>query len=166
MEFLYSLIPADIYWSILLILHGLLSVALIGALSHQAYSVFKSKKSSSANILERFGSVQSSLYTQSVCVLWVLAFIFGGWIYAKYRIAIRIPMEQQGFWLTQGFFELKEHLITVGFFLLPGYYALWKYDLQHDFNRAKKYLTLTLALICWYSFLVGHIVNNVRGFGS
>ncbi len=166
MEFLYSFIPADIFWSILLIIHGLLSVALLGAMSHQAYSLFRKQKSSNKNIIDRFGSVQSSIYTQAICILWILTFLFGGWIYAKYRIAIRIPMEQQGFWLTQGFFELKEHLITIGFFLLPGYYALWKFDVENEFSKAKKYLTLTLTFICWYSFLVGHIVNNVRGFGS
>jgi hypothetical protein len=23
-----------------------------------------------------------------------------------------------------------------------------------------------LAFICWFNFLVGHVLNNVRGFGS
>ena len=26
--------------------------------------------------------------------------------------------------------------------------------------------TMALAAMCWYMFLTGHIVNNVRGFGS
>ncbi len=168
MEFIYSLIPVEVFWSILLIVHGLLSVALLGALSHQAFSLVKLDKRAtpqSNSIVHRFSSVQSSLYTHTVCTMWILSFIFGGWIYAKYRIAIRIPMEQQGMWLTQGFFELKEHLVSLGFFLLPGYYALWNSG-TNEYSKAKKYLTLTLAMICWYSFIVGHIVNNVRGFGS
>ena len=168
MEFIYSLIPVEVFWSILLIVHGLLSVALLGALSHQAFSLVKLDKRAtpqSNSIVHRFSSVQSSLYTHTVCTMWILSFIFGGWIYAKYRIAIRIPMEQQGMWLTQGFFELKEHLVSLGFFLLPGYYALWNSG-TNLYSKAKKYLTLTLAMICWYSFIVGHIVNNVRGFGS
>jgi hypothetical protein len=41
-----------------------------------------------------------------------VTFIFGAWIYTKYRIYVRIPIEEQGFWKTQGFFEMKEHLET------------------------------------------------------
>jgi hypothetical protein len=166
MEFIYSLIPVEVFWSILLIIHGLLSVALIGAISHQASALLKNHRITGTGIVNRFGSVQSSLYTSAICVLWTLSFLFGGLIYAKYRIAIRIPMEQEGLWLTQGFFELKEHLITIGFLLLPGYYALWNYDSLQEHQTAKKCVTITLAVVCWYSFIVGHILNNVRGFGS
>jgi hypothetical protein len=27
-------------------------------------------------------------------------------------------------------------------------------------------VTALLAFICWFNFLVGHVLNNVRGFGS
>jgi hypothetical protein len=27
-------------------------------------------------------------------------------------------------------------------------------------------VTLVLAVMCWFLFIVGHIVNNTRGFGS
>jgi hypothetical protein len=27
-------------------------------------------------------------------------------------------------------------------------------------------LTLMLAFIVWWGFLVGHVLNNIRGFGS
>jgi len=30
----------------------------------------------------------------------------------------------------------------------------------------RKWLTVTMAGMCWFIFLTGHIVNNVRGFGS
>ena len=39
-------------------------------------------------------------------------------------------------------------------------------ELNESFIKARSYLTAMLAIICWFSFLVGHIVNNVRGFGS
>jgi len=90
----------------------------------------------------------------------------GGYIYAQYRIAIRIPLEASGYWRTQGFFELKENWSSMGLFLLPGYYAMWCMQLNESFIKARSYLTAMLAIICWFSFLVGHIVNNVRGFGS
>jgi hypothetical protein len=99
-------------------------------------------------------------------VLWVLAFILGGWIYAKYRISVRIPIEQEGFWKTLGSFELKEHLTTIGLGLLPVYWHLWKNARNAAYSSARKWLTVVLAAICWYAFLVGHVVNNTRGFGS
>jgi hypothetical protein len=34
------------------------------------------------------------------------------------------------------------------------------------YDSARKWLTVTLAAFVWFMFLVGHIVNNVRGFGS
>jgi hypothetical protein len=32
--------------------------------------------------------------------------------------------------------------------------------------RTRAALTSTLPLIVWWSFLIGHVVNNIRGFGS
>ena len=114
----------------------------------------------------RFRSVSGPSYAAAVCVLWVLAFIFGAWIYTKYRIYVRIPIEQAGFWKTQGVFELKEHLTSIGLGLLPFYWYLWKNFRNAAYASARKWLTVVLAAICWFAFLVGHIVNNVRGFGS
>jgi hypothetical protein len=70
-----------------------------------------------------------------------------------------------GFMKTQGFFEMKEHLVSFGIFLLPAYFSIWKLQ-GHDFDVPKKYLTYMLCFIAWFSFLVGHVVNNVRGFGQ
>ena len=99
-------------------------------------------------------------------MLWIVTFTFGAWLYTKYRINVRIPIEQAGFWKTQGFFEMKEHLATIGLGLLPIYWYLWKNSRQADYDSARKWLTMYLAGACWFIFLVGHVVNNVRGFGS
>ena len=91
--------------------HALLAVALLGALTHQAASVLMPVRAANgpANFVTRFRSVHGAGYATAVCVLWVITFLFGAWIYTKYRIQIRIPIEQAGFWKTQGVFELKEH---------------------------------------------------------
>ena len=161
------------FWTILLIVHGLLAVALLGAISHQAASVLagfrmqhRTTEHAGDNFIERFSRVRGQGYASAVCVLWMATFLLGGWIYTKYRIAIRIPMEQEGFWKTQGAFELKEHLATIGLLLLPYYWSLWKGAPSQDGEKARRWITLILASIVWYLFLVGHIVNNVRGFGS
>jgi hypothetical protein len=167
MDFVFDYISVNTFWTILFIIHALLAVALLGALTHQAAALLAPPRAGAAGgFMTHFRSVSGPRYATAVCVLWVLAFIFGGWIYTKYRIYVRIPMEQQGFWKTQGVFELKEHVVTFGLGLLPIYWYLWKNARDAAYASARKWLTVVLASICWYAFLIGHIVNNVRGFGS
>src|SRR4051812_2855727 len=162
------LISVNAFWTILLIIHGLLAVALLGALSHQALAVLMPVRqvAGGAGFVTRFRAVTGPAYATAVCVLWVLTFIMGAWIYTKYRIYIRIPIEQFGFWKTQGFFELKEHIASFGLGMLPIYWYFWKNAQNPEYDSARKWLTVCLAFMCWFMFLVGHVVNNVRGFGS
>ena len=167
MDFVLDYISVTTFWTILFTLHALLAVALLGALTHQAAAVLAPARAGSGHsFVTHFRSVSGPRYAGAVCVLWILAFIFGGWIYTKYRIYVRIPIEQEGFWKTLGAFELKEHLVTIGLGLLPVYWYLWTSAHNAAYASARKWLTVVLAVICWYAFLTGHIVNNVRGFGS
>ena len=167
MDFVFDYISVNTFWTILLIIHALLAVALLGALTHQAASVLAPvRQAAGPGFVTRFRAVQGAAYATAVCVLWIVAFIFGAWIYTKYRIYIRMPIEEMGFWKTQGFFEMKEHLATIGLGLLPAYWYLWKNARTPEFDSVRKWLTVTLAGMCWAIFLIGHIVNNVRGFGS
>lgn len=156
------------FWTILLIVHELLAVMLLGALTHQAVAIMLPVRQSAGTpgFITRARRVSSSAYAAAVCVLWVLTFVIGAWIYAKYRIYIRIPIEQAGFWKTQGFFELKEHAASLGLGLLPVYRYLWKHSKDEGCDAARKGVTLWLCAACWFVFIVGHAVNNVRGFGS
>ena len=166
MDFLFDYISVNTFWTILFTCHALLAVALLGALTHQAAAVLTPQRvSGGGGFVTRFRSVSGPSYATAVCVLWVLAFILGGWIYAKYRIYVRIPIEQEGLYKTLGAFELKEHLSSIGLGLLPFYWYLWKNAGNAAFASARKWLTIVLAVICWYVFLAGHIVNNARGFG-
>ena len=168
MDFIYDIVSVNTFWTILLIVHGLLAIALLGALSHQAMSVLMASRRTAGprGFVTRFSSVQGAGYATAVCVLWIVTFIFGAWIYTKYRIYIRIPIEQDGFWKTQGAFEMKEHLASIGLGLLPIYWFFWKNARDPQYDSARKWLTVTLAAMCWYMFLTGHVLNNVRGFGS
>jgi hypothetical protein len=167
-DFLLDYISVSTYWTILFTVHALLAVALLGALSHQAMSVLMPVRGAAASggFVTRFRAVHGASYAAAICVLWIVTFIFGAWIYTKYRIYVRIPIEQAGFWKTQGAFEMKEHLTTIALGLLPIYWYFWKNARNPEYDGARKWSTVTLAAICWYSFLVGHVVNNVRGFGS
>ena len=165
MDFVLDYISVNTFWTMLFIVHALLAVALLGALTHQVAAVLAPPRGAGGGFVTRFRSVSGPSYAAAVCMLWVLAFIFGGWIYAKYRIYVRIPIEQEGLFKTLGAFELKEHLVTIGLGLLPLYWHLWKNARHAAYDSARRWLTVVLAAICWYAFLTGHVVNNVRGFG-
>jgi hypothetical protein len=167
-SFILEHVDETTYWSVLFICHALLAVALIGALTHQATAVLAPARrvAGAPGFVVRFRAVHGAAYATAVCVLWVIAFIFGAWIYTKYRTYIRISVEEMGFWKTQGVFELKEHLASIGLGLLPAYWYFWKNARDPRFDSVRKWLTVTLAGMCWAMFLIGHVVNNVRGFGS
>jgi hypothetical protein len=163
---LWDFISVNAYWTVLLIVHGLLAVALLGALTHQAMAVLWPVRRAAGGFVTRFRAVPAAGYATAVCVLWVLTFIMGAWIYTKYRIYIRIPIEQAGYWKTQGFFDYKEHVVSIGLMLLPAYWYFWKNAHNPAYDTARNMTTVVLAGACWFAFLVGHVVNNTRGFGS
>jgi hypothetical protein len=167
-DFILDLVSVNTYWTILFTCHALLAVGLLGALTHQAASVLMPVRQATAGagIVTRFRAVHGVGYAAAVCVLWIVTFFFGAWIYTKYRMYVRIPIEQAGYWKTQGFFEMKEHLAAIALGLLPVYWYFWKNYADPEFDAARKGITVTLAAFCWFIFLTGHIVNNVRGFGS
>jgi hypothetical protein len=167
-DFVLDYVSVNTFWTILLIIHGLLAVTLLGALTHQAMSVLAPVRQGAGpgGIVTRFRAVQGAAYATAVCVLWVLIFMFGMWLYTKYRMYVRIPIEQQGYWKTQGVFDLKEHIASMGLGLLPIYWYFWKNARNPEYDSPRRWLTVVLAAMVWYNFLVGHIVNNVRGFGS
>ena len=49
--------------------------------------------------------------------------------------------------------------------LLPAYWICWRQQRTDDPSRTPAILTLILAFIVWWSFLTGHILNNIMGFG-
>ncbi len=166
-DFILDWISVSTFWTILMIVHGLLAVTMLGAVTHQAMSVLAPvRQTAEAGIVTRFRAVQGAGYAATICVLWIITFFFGAWIYTKYRMYVRIPIETQGFWKTQGVFELKEHLASIGLGLLLIYWFFWKNARDPQYDSARKWLTVVLAGSCWFIFLTGHVVNNVRGFGS
>jgi hypothetical protein len=166
-DFILDWISVSTFWTILMMVHGLLAVALIGAMTHQAMSVLAPvRQPASGGFVTRFRAVQGAGYATAICVLWIVTFILGAWIYTKYRMYVRIPIEAQGYWKTLGVFDLKEHVAVLGLFLLPIYWYLWKNVRNAEYDSPRRWLTVLMAAMAWYLFLVGHFLNNVRGFGS
>ena len=83
MDFLFDYIQVSTFWTILLIIHGLLAVALLGALTHQAMAVLWPVRAGEVDsFVARFRGVSGRRYANAVCVLWIVTFIFGAWLYA------------------------------------------------------------------------------------
>jgi hypothetical protein len=148
----------------LLILHGLLAVALLGAITHQTISVWLPARKSAGSFVGRMRSVPAMSYVNAIIVLYLLTATLGGIIYPSYRLGVRIVLEQMQLHVPNGAFELKEHFVAVGLGMLPAYWYFWKQPLTDAHARTRALLTAMLAFIVWWSFLVGHILNNIRGF--
>ena len=150
----------------LLIVHGLLAVALLGAVTHQAVSVFLPARKTADSFVGRVRAVSAPSYVTAIVVLYVTTAFLGGLIYPEYRLGVRVVLEQLDLWKANGSFELKEHFVAVGLGMLPAYWYFWRQPLVAIYSRERAVITATLAFIVWWSFLVGHILNNIRGFGS
>ena len=168
MDFLFNYISVSAFWTILLTLHMLLSVALLGAITHQALSVLLPVRRTAVadGFVTRFRRVPGASYAGAVSLLWVLTFLLGAWIYTHYRVYVRVPIEQEGYWLTLGAFELKEHLAVIGLAMLPIYWIFWQNPRDPAYDAGRRWTTGLLAAMVWFMFLTGHVVNNTRGFGS
>ncbi len=146
----------------LVILHGLLAVVLIGGITHQAMSVAWPARNKTG-IFRSFRAVSGSIYTNANIVLYLATAILGGTIYPVYRVSVRTYLENARLNSAVGSFELKEQFIAVGLGLLPLYWLLWRRPPEAGAKSARIAVTLMFAFIVWYGFLVGHVLNNIRG---
>jgi hypothetical protein len=152
-------------WTALLIVHGLLAVALLGAITHQVLSVWLPARKPAGNFSARFRAVAGGAYVNTIILLYICTFVLGAIIYTEYRVSIRVVVEQMEAWSANGSFELKEHFAAVGLAMLPAYWYFWRQP-SAEHARTRNVITALLAFIVWWNFLVGHILNNIRGFGA
>lgn len=148
----------------LLIIHGLIGVALLGALTHQAVSAMRRPSKRTGSFVDRYTGVNQKTFTATVVALYVLGLILGGVIYPNYRLNVRIPFEEMRLGWAVGLFELKEHFAGIGLGVLPVYAYSWSSQTADRSNeRTRRILTILLAAIVWWDFLIGHVLNNLRG---
>jgi|SRR5262245_6328909 len=151
----------------LLLIHGLLAAALLGAITHQGLSVWYPPRAASKSFFGRFRAVNVAAYTNAVIVMFVIeAFIGGVLLYPSYRVSARVVMEQLRLAAPVGIFDLKEHFSTVALGLLPAYWYYWRRPLAAEHANIRRFLTSIIAFAIWWNFLVGHFTNNIRGLWS
>jgi hypothetical protein len=149
----------------LLILHSLLAVALLGAITHQTISAWApASRAAASSFIVRMRAVPPTSYVNAVIVLYALTALLGAIIYPSYRINVRIVLEQMQLYTPNGAFELKEHFVALGLGMLPAYWYFWRASQVAEYGRTRAVLTALLAFIVWWGFVVGHILNNIRGF--
>lgn len=151
--------------TILLIVHALLAVALLGVITHQAVAVWW-PGTHAKTFVTRMRSVSAPTYTSAVIVLFLATFIVGGLIYPAYRLSVRQVLEDYRLHAANGSFELKEHWLAIGAGLLPAYWYVWKQPLTQTNQQTRAMITAILAFVVWWGFIVGHVLNNIRGFGT
>jgi len=151
----------------LLIVHGLLAVALLGALTHQAFSVaYSPARSDKRSFFARFRNVNAAAYATPIVLLFLITALGGALLYPDYRVEVRPALEDLQMRAANGIFEIKEHLVAVGLGVLPGYWFFWRAPLAPEQATTRRYLTWLLAFLVWWAFLTGHVLNNIRGLAQ
>ncbi len=149
----------------LLILHGLLSVALLGALTHQVTALWWPPRRGDHGVVARFRARQPGVFTNAVVVLYVLTFVLGAVIYPSYRVDVRTVLEDLRVYAPTGAFELKEHFAALGLGLLPAYWYYWR-PAAGGSGWTRRLQAAFLAFCVWFGFFTGHVLNNLRGLGA
>lgn len=92
--------------------------------------------------------------------------LLGAILYLYFNVSIKPELERAGHSPALGLFELKEHFVSIGLGLLPAYWVCWRPPCADEPGPTRPALTAILAFIVWWSFLIGHVINNIMGFGS
>ena len=148
-----------------LILHGLVGVALLGALTHQAVGLFPRAGMRREGFAARYLAVRPGVFSTAIAALFALDVLLGAVIYPAYRMDIRMSFEDMGLAWAVGLFEIKEHAAGIGLGMLPVYLVMWRPSQSDTHVLDRRLITALLTLVVWFDFLVGHVLNNIRGFG-
>ena len=112
-----------------------------------------------------FAPCHPASFVNAIVVLYAVSALLGAVVYLPFRSEIRPSLERAGHWQALGLFDLKEHFVAIGLALLPAYWVCWQQQRTGEPSRTPAALTLILAFIVWWSFLIGHVLNNIMGFG-
>lgn len=150
----------------LLIVHGFIAVALLGAITHQTLAAWAPSSSRPHSFFGRLRTVQPAGYANAIVVLYVGVALLGAIVYLYFKVDVQPDLERDRHWHALGFFDLKEDFAAIGLGVLPGYWISWRWSSADERDRTAAALTTILGFIVWWSFLVGHVINDIRGFGS
>ena len=145
----------------LLILHGIFSVFLLGAVTHQFLGVVWPRRPGQSDFVARARGINPGGYVQAIIILYVIEFILGSLLYPTYRVLARPPLQDLQLTWVIGLFEVKENFAAIVLAMLPAYWYFWKRF--PDYKTTRTAITTILFIVVWYNMIAGHLVNNARG---
>src|SRR5262245_51634570 len=145
----------------LLILHGLVAVALIGAITHQTLATIAPPNAKPHSFFGRFRSIPAERFANAIIVLYLTSALLGAVVYLYFKINVQPNLERDRHWHALGFLDLKEDFIAIGLGVLPAYWFCWRRPFDSENRQARVALTLLLAVIAWSAFLVWHVIDNI-----
>lgn len=146
----------------LLIIHGILAMFLVGAITHQTLGLFWPKRPGQTGFVSRVRVTNSQGYVNAILVLYCVTFVLGAFLYPTYRVFVRPPLQDLQLTYAIGLFEVKENFAAICLAMLPSYWYFWKK--MPEYKLTTRAITAILFCTIWYNFIAGHILNNVRGF--
>jgi hypothetical protein len=152
--------------TVLVIVHGLVAVALLGAITHQTLAAWAPAGARPGSFFSRFRAVQPASFASAIVVLYAVSALLGAILYLYFKVDVAPDLERDHHWQAMGFFDLKEDFVSIGSGILPAYWVCWCRPIVDEPSRARAALTAVLGFIVWWGFLVGHVMNNMMGFGS
>jgi hypothetical protein len=147
--------------TILLILHGILAVFLLGAITHQTLGLFWPRRPGQTDFVANMRGVRPQIYAKAIVYMYVVEFIMGAFLYPTYRVIARPPLQDLQLTWVIGLFEVKENFAAIVLASLPAYLYYW--NKAPEASRTRSVLTGILFATTWYNFIAGHLVNNARG---
>ena len=150
----------------LLIIHGLMAVALLGSITHQTLAAWAPSGARPDSFFARFRAVRPAAFANAIVVLYVATALIGATVYLDFKVDIQPGLERDRHWHALGLFDLKEDFVAIGLGLLPAYWVCWRRPISDERGRTAAVLTALLAFVVWWGFLIGHILNDIAGFGS
>jgi hypothetical protein len=160
----HELIQHDVLIT-LLIVHGLAAFLLLGALTHQAIAVWVPPHSRVHDFPGYIRAVAATHYVNACIAVYLVTFILGVVIYPDYKLTSLEVLDHQHWIKTLRGFEYKEDALGLGLALLPAYWYFWQPPLAKEHALTRAMVTSMLAFVAWWSFLLGHLANNVAGLG-
>lgn len=147
------------FWTIL---HGLISMVLLGAITHQGLAIWR-KPGPARQFADRFRAVRAGGYANAVVLLYIIAFTIGALIYPTFTLDVKWLLADLGMRTTMGFFQIKEHVAVLGLVLLPAYWHFWHSVPPDEAVAIRRFLTTVVMISVWWNLVIGHVLNNVKG---
>ena len=151
----------------LLIIHGLVAVALLGAITHQTLAAWAPARGRPGSFFGRFRAVPPASFANAVVVLYV-----GRRAARRNRVFVFPRRHQARLWSAPATGRRWASSTSRSISSPSGWRCCRPTGfagggrLPTNSVRTRAALTAILAFIVWWSFLIGHVVNNIRDFGS